>query len=618
MYPEARPVRLSVDYGTSHTVAMWESERGAPRPVLFDGTPLLPSAVLADADGRVAAGVDATRGARLNPAGYEPHPKRRIDDLEVLLGGRPYSVVDLVAATLRRVALEAKRVAGPISELVMTCPVAWGPARRAVLTEAATQVGLPAPAFVAEPVAAATYFAQVLHQVPPGSCLIVYDLGGGTFDVCVIRYGPNGFEPLAYRGLDDFGGADLDALVIARVGAAVTTDAPEQWRRLTEARQNSERRQLQALWDDARHIKEALSRQPQASLYVPVVEREVHVTREEFEQAARPVLERTVQVTMATLREARVPPGEVAGLYLVGGATRTPLVATLLHQGSGIAPTVLEQPETVVAEGALRVGATPSQSHPLVSAPPRVSAPAVAVTAASVPAPTRPLSPPVPSYPGPGPAVSPIPMVAQQPVRRPRPVAVLLGPVVGALLGVLTAAAPAGAPLEIQQALNLPVKALVQCLVLPVLAANIAIPLFGWLGRTALKACAVAGLVALAVGSFLTAVAGDGDALILAHLLGCLGAGALIGLSWQLIAWVGGQAARARAVFAVLATALGLASPWIGKALASNFGWRSIFIPAVPLALAALIGAAIAVPSKRVLASEETRIPASGTVSGRV
>ncbi|GIG59220.1 hypothetical protein Lfu02_35920 [Longispora fulva] len=389
--------QLAVDYGTSHTVAMLGFPDGRVRPLLFDGAPLLPSAVFAQPDGTVLTGRDAQHGARLYPASFEPNPKRRIDDVTILLGERTWSVVDLAAHTLRRVATEAARTAGgPVTELVMTCPVEWGPVRRETLIQAAALAGLPRPTLVAEPVAAAAHHGR---DVADGRCVVVYDLGGGTFDVCVLRRVAGGFRPLAHHGIDDFGGVDLDALVMAQISEAV---APELWQRV-------DRRQLRALWDDARMAKEALSRQSSAQVFVPLVEREVPVTREAFERAARGALGRTVDVTMATLRESQVAPSEVAGVFLVGGSSRVPMVGTLLHQATGIAPTVVEQPETVVAEGALRVGggarlgAPPATAEPALPGAPGLSAPASRGPGLGGPTSAgTPLSGPVP--PGPGPA----------------------------------------------------------------------------------------------------------------------------------------------------------------------------------------------------------------------
>src|SRR5688500_4358694 len=113
---------------------------GRVRPLLFDGSTLLPSAVYAQADGGVLTGRDAQNSARLDPSRYEPNPKRRIDDVEVLLGDRSWPVAELAARTLARVAEEATRTVGaPIAQLVMTCPVAWGPVRQGMLLAAANR-----------------------------------------------------------------------------------------------------------------------------------------------------------------------------------------------------------------------------------------------------------------------------------------------------------------------------------------------------------------------------------------------------------------------------------------------------------------------------------------------
>ncbi|MEV0568409.1 hypothetical protein [Dactylosporangium sp. NPDC050588] len=136
-------VHLSVDYGTSSTVALLAWPDGRTQPLLFDSSPLLSSAVYAETDGRLLTGRDAVRAARLDPSRFEPNPKRRIDEPEVLLGDREVPVAELVAATLRRVLGEATRAAGgrPAS-VTVTHPVTWGPARRAILTDACSEAGL--------------------------------------------------------------------------------------------------------------------------------------------------------------------------------------------------------------------------------------------------------------------------------------------------------------------------------------------------------------------------------------------------------------------------------------------------------------------------------------------
>jgi hypothetical protein len=387
-------VRLGVDFGTSTTVGLLRRPDGAMTQLLFDSSPLLRSAVFARPDGTLLTGVDAERAAAADPAGLEPNPKRRIDDGTTWLGERELAVVDLVAAVLARQWREAVRVAGGEPDaVVLTHPAAWSRTRLAVLSDAARRAGMPTSVrFVSEPVAAAAYFATILgRDLPPGQALVVYDLGAGTFDVSVVRRSPGGFEVVAADGLADVGGLDLDGSVVDHA-RSLTASAAQAWGRLDWPEDASDQRARRDLWQGARAAKELLSRHAQADLYVPLVETDLHLTREEFEKAARPLLERTVAMTRNLLRSSGVSRESVAGLFLVGGSSRIPLAATLLHRTLGIAPTVIDQPELVVAHGGLC--ATADRSPPVVPVP--------------VPPPVR--------YPAPSPVAVPAPLMAPAPL----------------------------------------------------------------------------------------------------------------------------------------------------------------------------------------------------------
>ncbi|MEU7871433.1 Hsp70 family protein [Dactylosporangium sp. NPDC049140] len=348
-------VRLGIDFGTSHTVAVLARPGGRVDALLFEASPLLPSAVYLGGDGTMLVGRDAERSARIEPSAYEPHPKRRIDEGSVLLNEREVPVPRLIEAILRRVADEAVRVlGGPPGATVLTHPAGWGATRRALLSDAAAAAGLPAVSLVAEPVAAAMYFTGALgHRVPEGHAVVVYDFGGGTFDVSVLRRTGDGWHVAAAAGLDDVGGIDLDAAVVERIRVAVAARGPELWHRLERPGTVADRRHRRALWEDARSTKELLSRATTAGLTVPLLDVDLYLTRPEFEALARPWLDRTVALTTATLFASDVTAGRLAGVFLVGGGSRVPLVATLLHQALGIAPVILEQPELVVAQGSL-------------------------------------------------------------------------------------------------------------------------------------------------------------------------------------------------------------------------------------------------------------------------
>ncbi|AGZ45665.1 Hsp70 family protein [Actinoplanes friuliensis] len=362
---------LGVDFGTSNTVAVARWPDGRARPILVDGSPLLPSAVYAEPNGHLAVGRDAVHNARRDPARFEPNPKRRIDDGLVLLGEEEFAVVDLIAAVLVRVADEWHRAVGPVRpELTLTCPATWGAARRSLLAEAAAIAGLERARLVAEPVAAATYFAEVLgRDVPIGSVVVVHDFGAGTFDASVVARTAEGFEVLAVDGRDDLGGLDVDAAIVDHLGKQVAERDAAVWQRLSEPETVEDRRAKQQLWEDVRIAKERLSRIQSADVVVPLLDLELHVTRDELEDLARPLLEQTVQVTRDLLRWADLPEGRLAGVFLVGGASRIPLVATLLHRELGEAPVAIEQPELVVAEGSILADAALLATEPAAPGP---------------------------------------------------------------------------------------------------------------------------------------------------------------------------------------------------------------------------------------------------------
>jgi molecular chaperone DnaK (HSP70) len=368
---------LGIDFGTSNTVAMIRTvaggDAGRARPLLFDGSPLLPSAVYLAPDGRLLVGRDAQRSARVDPARFEPNPKRRIDDGAVLLGPAELPVPQVIAAVLGLAAAEAGRQLGGCDELRLTHPARWGDRRRLVLAEAARAAGLPPPVLIAEPVAAASYYTAVLGSaVPVGRALAVYDLGGGTFDAAVVRRTAGGFEVLAEQGLADLGGLDFDQALVEHLGRGYADTRTTQWRGVIAPGDVAQRRQRALLYEDVRGAKEMLSRTTRADVHLPALEIDAHVTREELEGLIRPYLAQTVACLRAAIAAAGTAPADLVGIFLVGGSSRIPLAAHLIHTELGVAPTTLEQPETVVAEGSLYLGTVapgPAAGHSGVPRP---------------------------------------------------------------------------------------------------------------------------------------------------------------------------------------------------------------------------------------------------------
>ncbi|GIF73668.1 hypothetical protein Asi02nite_31860 [Asanoa siamensis] len=173
----------------------------------------------------------------------------------------------------------------------------------------------------------------------------------------MVRRDAGGFTVLATEGLVGAGGLDIDAAIVAYLTAVHGGDA--RWARVVEPATDQERRVNRQLWDDVRAAKESLSRRTSARIPLPGQD-DALLGREQLDALARPLVDRTVTACRAALAAAGVRAGDLAGTYLVGGASRYPLVATVLHQALGSTPVRVEQPELTVAEGAVRLAAGPA------------------------------------------------------------------------------------------------------------------------------------------------------------------------------------------------------------------------------------------------------------------
>ncbi|MEV0065272.1 type VII secretion-associated protein [Amycolatopsis sp. NPDC050768] len=369
-------VRVAVDFGTTSTCVVASVNGREPQVVVIDGQPLMSSAVFAAADGTLFVGQEAERQAAVDPSRYEPNPKRRIDEGDLLLGDSVLRVTDVVHAVLGRAVAEARRIAGDaeVDLLVLTHPADWGAIRTRLLRQAAGRLAREV-ALVPEPVAAAVYHAATFTPVAqpdgrtvefsgrPGDALAVLDLGGGTVDVSVVRRLPEagrgpgargGFQVLATRGDPSFGGADIDQALLEHIGSLVSGADPDAWQQLVTGRELADRRRRRVLRQDVRGAKETLSRHTYTDVPMPPPFADAHVTREDLEKLIAAPLGRTVELTSAAIADAGLRPKQLTAIFLVGGSSRIPMISRLVHERTGVVPTSLDQPETVVARGALR------------------------------------------------------------------------------------------------------------------------------------------------------------------------------------------------------------------------------------------------------------------------
>jgi cell division ATPase FtsA len=347
-----RPWVLAIDFGTTTTTGVMADASGV-EVLEVDGSRLVPSAVFLAEDGQLIAGAGAAHQGLVQPDRIERTPKRCVGSESIVLGGEAVRVVDAVAAVLSLVLAEAvRRRGGQPTKVCLTHPASWEQERKRALLEAAQVAGLPRPALMAEPVAAAVHLAG--DRLTPGAVVAVYDLGGGTFDAAVLRRTDDEFELAGTPGgIDELGGEDFDRAVYAHFGAVLAAEAPEAWKALQTSEDRPWRRASADLLGESRRAKEALSRQGSYTAYIPSpVDRELRITRAELDDLIREQIAATVDELEGSIKRASSAANQLAGVYLVGGSSRMPLVATVVAERLGRVPETRDDPKAVVALGA--------------------------------------------------------------------------------------------------------------------------------------------------------------------------------------------------------------------------------------------------------------------------
>jgi Fe-S protein assembly chaperone HscA len=265
--------------------------------------------------------------------------------LRIRLGESEFTPPEISAHILRQLKRNAERYFGaPVTQAVITVPAYFNDAQRQATKDAGRMAGLEVLRLVNEPTAAA--LAYGLDQQKEG-IIAVYDLGGGTFDVSILKLHEGIFEVIATNGDTHLGGDDIDNLLIAIALDDIAGDAGADLRKNPEA--------IQAIRKAVIEAKIALSSQPAAYLDVKLPDGAPYrreITREQFEQLIQPVIARTLAPCRDALRDANLTPGQIGEVVLVGGSTRIPAVQQLVKDVFGKEPRTELNPDEVVALGA--------------------------------------------------------------------------------------------------------------------------------------------------------------------------------------------------------------------------------------------------------------------------
>ncbi len=347
---------LSIDFGTSYTVAAAKVEQRDPEVVEIRGERRVPSVLMIADDGAIVVGRAADDLAVSHPARTLRALKSRLGDAApVVVAGRPYQVSVLVAALLGDVHEQVVRqMGGPPTEVRLTHPATWNTPQRNRLVEAAAKAGILSPVLIAEPVAAAVSFASEIGLLD-GQKIAVYDLGGGTFDSAVLVRRGEGFDVVGRAGGDqNIGGELFDELVVNHIGAQLD---PDSWGHIQVADSEQWQQVAATLRNEARRAKESLAVNSFVNILLPLPTgmRQVRMTRDELDAIIAPYVAETVIVLQRCIRDAGSRPADLAGISLVGGSSRLPIVEKLVSDGfAGVVISRRGDPKAAVALGAAR------------------------------------------------------------------------------------------------------------------------------------------------------------------------------------------------------------------------------------------------------------------------
>lgn len=363
---------LAIDFGTTHTTAA--SWRGTHAEVIeVGGERRVPSVVYAADDGSLVVGRTAAELAAGEPGRALRASKGRLGEhAPAVLAGRAHDVTDIAAAVLGHVHAEAVRHVGlPPVEVRLTHPAAWSAPRREALLAAAHRARLPEPRLVPEPVAAAVAHAAEA-AVPEGGHVLVYDLGGGTFDATALRAAGRGFDVVGRPSGDPAIGGDLfDELLAHHLGERLP---PATWQRLQASEDGAWRQAALRLGEEARRAKEALSFHPSVDVVLGLPDGvvEQRVSQDDLLQLVQPYVDETVDVLRRTADMAGLGDRDLAAVHLAGGASRAPIVGERVEAAfPGVAVGRLGDPKAAVALGAARPEADRARwgERPAVSTP---------------------------------------------------------------------------------------------------------------------------------------------------------------------------------------------------------------------------------------------------------
>lgn len=341
---------VGIDLGTTNSVAAAVVD-GRPQVLDEDGEQIMPSVVGLDPEGKLITGVVARNQLAAFPDRTVASIKRRMGKMEpVSLGDQTFTPPEISAMILRRLRDRAARALGrPVNRAVITVPAFFDENQRQATLEAGELAGLKVERIINEPTAATLVYHAGEHDPKR---ILVYDFGGGTFDVSIVRMEAGVVEVLSSKGDTHLGGDDLDLALLNHTAEAfqkehgidLRAQPPTRYRLLQACEQAKRRLSADVSVEIAEEFIAEKDGQPLNLTQT--------ITREEFEELIAPLVDRTIASVDEALRDAGLTIHQIDDLVLVGGSTRIPLVQQRLREEFLREPSRAVDPDLAVALGA--------------------------------------------------------------------------------------------------------------------------------------------------------------------------------------------------------------------------------------------------------------------------
>ncbi|MCJ7841824.1 molecular chaperone DnaK [Lederbergia sp. NSJ-179] len=341
---------IGIDLGTTNScVAVLEGGEAKviPNP---EGNRTSPS-VIAFKNGERQVGEVAKRQAITNPNTVMSIKRHMGSDFKTEIEGKNYTPQELSAVILQYLKSYAEDYLGEkVDKAVITVPAYFNDSQRQATKDAGTIAGLEVERIINEPTAAA--LAYGLDKIEEDQTILVYDLGGGTFDISIMELGDGVFEVLATAGDNKLGGDDFDQVIIDYL--------VQEFKKENGIDLSTDKMALQRLKDAAEKAKKDLSGVTSTQISLPFItagdagplHMEINLTRAKFEELSSSLVERTMGPTRQALKDAGKSASEIDKVILVGGSTRIPAVQEAIRKEVGKEPHKGVNPDEVVAMGA--------------------------------------------------------------------------------------------------------------------------------------------------------------------------------------------------------------------------------------------------------------------------